>query len=690
MPPLGQFVPLHLNRVMARRNKIFRGSISELNVQLNELLEQAVALHQAGNFVAAAKLYRRIVDRVPGHAHSRHLLGLVLHSLGQSADGIELIRKAIELNPRDAVFHSNLALIFEALGRFEDAEKACRNAIEIDAGQPDTHYKLGAVLLRQGMGGDAITSFNRAISLRSGYFEARYNLGIALNAGGKTDEAIKQLEAAVALRPESANAHHTLGISYQAAGSVEKAMQCYKQAIALSPQSIPAFNSLAVLLKQSGDIEQAVRVFEAALRFAPESVMLHLNLGLALCARGQLEDGGEHLQKAVLLDTTSTKAHYNLGVNLLARDRLEMAVPQFEAAIALKFDYADAHNNLGTTLDARNLSEKAIEHYELALRFDPTITEAYYNLAMSQLRIGDWKNGWVNYEWRWKSQKSSLIQRSFQQPQWMGGPLDGCRILLHAEQGLGDTIQFLRFVPLLQTRGALVILEVQDRLQRIALEIPGLMGVFRHGDPLPEFDYHCPLLSLPLAFGIGPEMVPKIAPYLIVPEEARRMAASLELPQERPKVGIVWAGNQTFTNDRYRYRSIRLEQFRPLFALRSYQFYSLQHGEARSELGGLKGCVQELALPASDMAETAAQIELLDLVISVDTSVAHVAASLGVPTFILLPYCSDWRWFQEGERSPWYPAVRLFRQTLPGEWASVIEEVRSSLSGLLPALPDTQ
>ena len=278
-------------------------------------------------------------------------------------------------------------------------------------------------------------------------------------------------------------------------------------------------------------------------------------------------------------------------------------------------------------------------------------------------------------------------KRKLAQPQWKGEPLDGARIVIPAEQGLGDTLQFLRYIPMVAAAGGVVVLMVQERMRRLAARVPGVAELVVSGEALPEFAWHCPLLSLALAFGTTLETIPAEVPYLSVPEEALARLeelATVEWPEERLKVGVAWAGNQTFVGDRARYRSMPFEALRPLTEMAGVSLFSLQMGEACAELEGVEG-VTDLAPYVGDMADTAAQMARLDLVISVDTSVAHLAAGLGVATWVLLPFAAaDWRWLLERSDSPWYPTMRLFRQPRPGDWAAVVAEVCGELRAGVP------
>jgi tetratricopeptide (TPR) repeat protein len=644
------------------------------------MVEDAVRHHQAGRLDEAEQLYRRILVMEPRHADSWHLLGVIAYQANRHEIAADMIRNAIRINSKDASYHCNLGLTFQALGKLNDAVGRYKETLKLNPDYAEAHYNLGNTLRNQGKLDDAITRYKRALSLKPNYAEAHCNLSVVLDSQGKVDEAVTHGERALALRPELAEVHFNLGNFFQTQGRLAEAAARYNQALALKPDYVAAHCNLGNLLKGANKLNEAVRQYEQALALKPDGANLHLNVGLALCAQGKLSEAAAHYRQALALKPDFAEAHYNFGLTLCAQDNLDEGVAHYEQALAVKPDYAEAHNNLGITLDTRNALDLAMVHYERALTLKPDLTEAHYNLAMSQLRSGDFASGWRNYEWRWNSEKSPLLKRNFSQPQWRGEPLNGARIVLHAEQGLGDSIQFLRYLPLVQAAGGTIVLEVQDRLRRIAAELPGIAELVSSGEPLPSFDWHCPLLSLPLAFGTTLGTIPAQTPYLSVPEQARMKMDTFSWPTEGLRIGFVWAGNPTFLKDRARYRSIPFPLLKPLIEITGIHLFSLQIGEASAELVGAPETINDLSPYVSDMADTAAQIAHLDLIITVDTSVAHLAGALGVATWVLLPFAADWRWLQTRSDSPWYPAIRLFRQPSPGAWEPVIAEVYECLT----------
>jgi tetratricopeptide (TPR) repeat protein len=359
--------------------------------------------------------------------------------------------------------------------------------------------------------------------------------------------------------------------------------------------------------------------------------------------------------------------------------------------LQIKPDSTNAMVNRGNALRYLGRFDEAIASFDRALAIEPELAEAHWNKGLLLLSRGDFENGLAEYEWRWR-REDEFKPRDFAQPQWQGGDLAGKTILLHAEQGFGDSIQFLRYVPLVVAKGARVVLELPDALMPLVGRIDGVITMVGRGQRLPDFDLHCPLLSLPLAFGTTLSSIPPFTPYLQPPAERMTKWRVLIPRTGRPRVGLVWSGKPSHKNDRN--RSIAFVRLSPLLARPGIDFVSLQREYRESDRASLATFPNLLRLDAalSDFADTAAVIESLDLVITVDTAVAHLAGAMGKPVWILLSAVLDWRWLLEREDSPWYPTARLFRQTEIGRWDSVINrvalELGSYFSGRLP-VPDS-
>ncbi len=384
--------------------------------------------------------------------------------------------------------------------------------------------------------------------------------------------------------------------------------------------------------------------------------------------------------RRIALEPSYAEAHSNLGNALASNGQFDDAIAAHRQAIALKPNYAEAHSNLGNALAGKGQLDSAIAAHRQAIALNPNLSEAHKNLALALLARNDFQEGWEEYEWRWKC-KELPFPRDSAQPQWDGSSLEGRTILLHAEQGFGDAIQFIRYLPMVAQRGGKIIIACQGELQRLFQTMAEGCHIVVVGPSPPAFDFHCPLLSLPRAFATTLANIPNIVPYLQADaEDARRWQRRLADHCSIVKVGLVWAGKAAHKNDRN--RSMKLARLAPLAQAPGVLFFSLQKGEAAVE-GKTPPASLELidwTEELKDFADTAALIANLDLVIAVDTAVAHLAGAMGKPVWTLLPFVPDWRWMLERKDSPWYPSMRLFRQPSLGDWDSVVTRVAEALS----------
>ncbi|HEX4651261.1 MAG TPA: tetratricopeptide repeat-containing glycosyltransferase family protein [Granulicella sp.] len=466
----------------------------------------------------------------------------------------------------------------------------------------------------------------------------------------------------------------TEALSHHQAGRLPDAERLYRQILALDPRHPDGLHLLGVLAHQTGHHEAAVDTIRQAIANNSRQPSFYSHLGLALQALGRMDEAATSYRQALTLNPNFAEAHNNLGNTQKALGDLEPAILSYERALVLHPGYVDAHSNLGLSLQLLGRFDEAAAQYERAIARNPEYAHARWNQALLQLLFGDFASGLRNYEWRWQSANKP---RNLNRPQWHGEPLNGARILLDVEQGLGDTLQFLRYLPMVQAAGGSVVLGVPANLRRLVAELPGLAYLGGSGDPLPPFDWHCPLMSLPLAFGTTLETIPAQTPYLTVPADAQRKAAALPWPTDGLRVGIAWAGSPTHLGDRF--RSIPLPLLEPLLHVEGANFFSLQLGPEAAQLAASQTPITDLAPAITDLADTAALMQQLDLVIAVDTAVVHLAGALNRPVWVMLPFSPDWRWLLDREDSPWYPSMRLFRQPRFGDWPAVVDAVRAAL-----------
>jgi tetratricopeptide (TPR) repeat protein len=494
------------------------------------------------------------------------------------------------------------------------------------------------------------------------------------NDAGKTEKLCAEI---LHHRPDDFDALHLLGLLNFELGRMAEALHYLSAALRANAGSAEAMSNLARALDATARHDEAIATFHEALQIAPDHPEIRYNLGNTLLKRGRLQDALDSFERVLSIEAGHVGALVNRGNTLLKLNHPVEAIASYDAALAAMPGHPQILTNRGHALRRLDQPRQALSDFESAIAAAPNFAEAHFEQAMTLLTLGDFDAGWREYEWRWATGAFAAHRRQFEAPLWLGqGAIAGKTILLHAEQGFGDTIQFIRYAPIIAGQGAKVVVEVQPELQALLSPIDGV-DVIPFGRPLAAFDWQCPLLSLPLACSTQPETIPASIPYLVAP--ADRVAHWRErLPPARPRAGFVWSGRSTHNNDRN--RSIALSCFRGLFEISGLQGVSLQ-SDRRAEDGevmdiaGLVDCGSELR----DFADTAALISLLDIVVSVDTSVAHLAGALGKPVLILLPYAADFRWMRQADRTPWYPTARLFRQPAFGDWESVIVRVRAEL-----------
>ncbi len=565
---------------------------------------------------------------------------------------VELLARAPARKPPGETYR-DLGMLLTTLGQFDDAAAAFRNAISINPADAETHNGLANTLLHLGRLAEAEASFREALCLQPDFPDARNNLAAALRKLGRPAEAEANCREALRLRPGCPQAHNNLGMTLNVLGRPAEAEASFREALRLRPDFAGAHNGLGRTLLNLDRPAEAEARFREARRLRPDF----------------------------------PDACNNLAAALLALGRPAQAEASAREALRLRPDFPQAHNNLGAAQYVLGRPAQAEASCREALRHRPDFPDAHSNLAMPLLLTGRFEEGWKEYEWRWKTKSMSEGVRDFPAPLWNGEAIGDRVILLHAEQGLGDALQFCRYAPLIASN-ATTILEVHAPLVRLLSRLPGIAQVVARGDTLPSFDLHCPLLSLPRAFGTTIDSIPAAIPYLTAdPVQAEAWAERLS-GLRGLRIGLVWAGSRHLDRPDStapdRRRSIGLNTMAPFGKVSGVSFISLQKGEpAAQSANPPRGLLlHDFTADLRDFADTAALIDGLDLVISVDTAVAHLAGALGKPVWLLNRFDTDWRWMLRRDDSPWYPTVRLFRQPSPGDWNSVICSVGDALKRL--------
>ncbi len=655
------------------RQEIAGGRKSVAAAGVPELLSRGLQEHRAGRVAAAEALYREALALQPGHPDALHLTGMAALDLGRAAEAVAWIGAAIAARGDVAAFHNNLGLALARLGRHREASLACARALELQPDYAEALINLGNALQALGRPEQAAERFREALAVRPASAEARNNLGNALAACGLLEEAAGWLRSAVEQKPDYAEAWLNLSGVLKQQGRLEEGVECCRRAIRLAPAMGEAFSNLGALLAEGGLLEPAEAAAREALARKPGLVEPLAVLAAVRQTQGRHAEAEQYARRAL-----AARPDYAVGWNALANALAEQArAAEAEACLnkALEIDprLADAHYNLANLRRAGLRLEEAAAGYRRALALRPNHVKAHWNLALTLLLAGDLEHGWEHYEWRWRKHDSPMPH--FAQPAWDGTPLEGRSLLIWHEQGLGDTIHFIRYASAIDKRGGRLIVECPEKLAALIATAPGVDEVVAAGGPRPAFDMQAPMGSLPRLCRTTAATIPGRVPYLSADGERRAAWRDKLSRYGRPRVALVWRGNPLHAEDRQ--RSVDWTVLAPLGEVRSVCWFALNYGHRPGTLGAAE--VIDLGPETADFRDAAAAVEQMDLVISVDTALAHLAGALARPVWLLLPYVPDWRWMCGRPDSPWYPTARLFRQSRPGDWEGVAARVAAAL-----------
>ena len=618
------------------------------------MLREALRHHQSGELDRAAPLYERILTVEPRHAEALHYLGLLAFQRGRLEEAERKIRESLRVR-EEAFFRSNLGLVLQTKG--------------------DT--------------AGAIEAFERALVLDPKLAETSSNLGTALAGVNRFEEAMLCYQRALAIKPDFFEAHNGAGNVLQAQGRFAEAAASYARAVSLAPRNADLWGNLASAFQGEGKVEEAIASYRMAVELRPDFAGANYNLGTALLKRGELGEAAERLEKAIRTNPEYVLAHNNLGNVYKEQGRFEEAMTCYERTISLEPGNVRAHYNIGCLLSDLGDRDGALKRYEMALAIQPDDAQVLFSVGLLQVMRGEFEAGWRNYEWRWDSQDHDTPERHYPQPRWMGEKLDNGRLLLWAEQGVGDEIMFAGLVADAVRTGSDCILDCDPRLQ------PMFARSFPEVEVVSGFDAvrsveagvaaQIPVASLPGLFRRSEAAFGRtVSPYLLADPERRARFRERYADGGTCVVGVAW-----FTRGKKsgRVRSVGLGALTTLFGIPNLRWVSLQYGDgdalqAEVDSLGLAVTVDREVDQMTDMDGFAAQVGAMDLVITIDSSAAHLAGALGIPCWVLLPFAADWRWSDGRTDSPWYPRTRLFRQKGLGEWRAVVEEVREALTGI--------
>jgi tetratricopeptide (TPR) repeat protein len=632
----------------------------------------------------AIAAYRQALAAQPNYPEAANNLGIALAAAGDHQGAITSYRQAMGARPNFAEAANNMAESLDAVGQFDLAVAACQVALQNRPNFAEAYAHLGNTYMHKNDPQQAIAAYRRALSLRPDLADVHRNLGDALRETEQLDEAIAAYQQAIKLRPKFPEAYLNLGNALAAKGQSDQAIEGYRHAIGLRKDFLPAEQNLGMVLTKKGRHVEALTAFGRVAALTPDDAGAHSNLANALRETGQIKAAIAAYEQAIAVDPTSPLAYSNLSATLWKVEKFDQSLEMIEKAIALHPTFVEAFINQAFVLMGFCRIDEAVEalHKALAIRQDSAL--AHLCLGISYLLRGQWKVGWPEYEWRQECPEVNSTMRRVPGLQWDGSDLSGKTIFLADEQGFGDSIQFVRYIPLIAARGGRIILETKTGLMRLFGGVKDVELVPR-GQEIPPYDVYSFTMSLPLIFGTEPATIPAPIPYLRADAELSETWGNKLGPKRSEggeiRVGLTWAGSPGFAHD-YK-RSLSLAELAVLAKIPHVSFYSLQKGEAGRQTNPPAMQLIDFTPDLGDFADTAAFIDNLDLVISVDTAVAHLSGAMGKPTWIMLPFSPDWRWLLGRDDTNWYPTARLFRQPALGDWAGVVSAVAEELYRLV-------
>lgn len=566
------------------------------------------------------------------------------------------------------------------LGLYADAETAFREIVKHDRGAAEAWNMLGISLQRQGKTDAAIAALQTAMDVAPHAPEVVVNLGNLYKECGDIKKAVRFYRKALGLEPAHVMAHVNLANCLIELGELDLAESHAQQALAIEGRSQAALHALASVKERQGDFAKAVEILESGVSIFPDHPDMLLHLGCACSMAKRYQESITALLRALELRPGFVEAMASLSQVYFEAGSLEEAEEHLLEALRIRPDMKELHINLANVRLGQCRNDEALVCFKRVFEIDPESASSHFICGMAYLVKGDFANGWREYAWRWRTEKYRPKLDFIPAPEWHGESLENKILFVHAEQGIGDTLQFVRYLPLIDKHGGKIVLEVQPLLKRLLSRLPGIDGLIENGEMLPAMDFHVPLLNIPGIMRTDLSSIPSQVPYLSVDKEARDgWRRRLEILGPGIRVGIAWAGSPTHANDHN--RSMALAQLAPLAAVSGVQWVSLQKGPAAGQIRDqdtgfeLTDWTEDL----HDFEDTAALVDCLDLVLAVDTSVVHLAGALNKPVWAMIPFAPDWRWLLDRTDSPWYPSLRLFRQSVRGNWDAVVSEVVQAL-----------
>lgn len=617
-------------------------------IEEQDKINEALQLHQTGKLGEAKELYMEILNQNPDHANALYLLGMIAYQCNDFDKAVEYLNKAATVFP-SADIYKLLGDIYYDLKEFPLSVQNYQKALDLKPDFALVYYNLGIILTQNKDIDGAILCYQKAIEYQSDYAEAYFNIADCLRQVKETDIAIACYQKVMELQPDNADAYLNLGNIYKNENKYDDAICCYEKAIELNPKK-------------------------------PDS---HYNIGLAFYLKGDLDKAIKSYQKAISLNNDFREAHFNLGLTYYYKCEFEKSLSHYQRVLEINPGDQDIHINLGNLYKQLKQLDMAVHCYNKALELNPNNINALFNLGLTNILMKNFEQGWKLFEYRFHGSKGHYPEIVYSEPRkWDGSPLSGKTIYAHYEAGFGDTIQFVRYLPLLNDMDANVLLKVQPELEELLKANDLKAKLIPHSAYYESlrYDYFITLMSLPYRFNTNESNIPSPSGYLKACDKKVARYKKEFFDNNKLKIGFAWQRKVMGFSDNN--NSIaHIKTFLPLLKHEGVQFYSLQKGEDTEQLNDIPETIKIINLgdTFNDFSDTAAAIENLDLVITIDNVLAHLAGAMNKPAWVLLPYVPNWRWFLDSNQTPWYDSVRLFRQTTPGNWDEVINEISSSL-----------
>jgi tetratricopeptide (TPR) repeat protein len=648
-------------------------------------ISRAVRYHQTGQLEQAEIICRKILASHPDQPDALHLLGVIAHQTGNHRVSLSLITKAIQKNPENPQYFCSIGDVLNDNNQITDAISSYRKALHLKPDMAEAHYNIGNSYHRLSRYEEAIRCYQKALELKPDLVEAYYNLANTFMDQGDLDAAVSHYQRALVLEPAFANAHFNLGIAYFEHGQWDQALAAYQKALTFKPDWAEIYYNMGLAHYMQKKLDRAVACYQKAIELKPVFPEAHNNLGSVLQDQKKHGAAIACFLKVLDLKPDDADALYNMGKSFHELGRYSEAIACYQKALRINPGHHKACNNIAKTYQDQCKIQKAALWFKKALQIKPDYVEARFNLATVHLLTENFKEGWKGYEWRFRRREwKRTYPHRYRQPRWTGENFAGKRLLVHSEQGLGDILQFVRYLPKVKARGGTVVFETRKALMDLFKNLPGMddMVMFAPDrQPSTEFDLYVPLASLPRIFETTLENIPAEVPYLFADQE-KIVRWQERLSENGLRVGLVWAGTDTDPR-----RACHLKWLKTLSDIPGVYLYGLQKGIAAEqiEVEGLPQGMRmtNLGQEFEDFTDTAAVVENLDLIVSIDTSVAHLAGAMGKPVWLMLPYAADWRWFLNRDDSPWYPTMRLFRQPGFGDWQSVGRHITAELKNFV-------